>query len=316
MRAGLGLSNSAPLAPEVNNYTLRTVRQLEALGRRVGRRVVRRWPRLRTYFRRGQRMLRRGYQISGARHLRRWLSNGQLTAPRAGAEVAARLIAATASTNIAREAQNLFHEVLLYQAQGASVGGEARVLCDYLSAVLLTVFSAMEAMFGEHVRRFALSTDLPGRKLLRAGAPEFNIDCATLRLLDEVLTEKPDFGEARVARARLLRQAGRLELAVADFRVAMAHPAILPIARYDFSHVVYAHYECGLALEELGRDEEALIELSRAYELAPEFSPAWRRAAEILHRRGAHRDAAHCQERALQYFPCIPTLPPMPKPVG
>src|SRR5262245_56696430 len=109
------------------------------------------------------------------------------------------------------------------------------------------------------------------------------------------------------------RGVGRLEEAVIDFRLATAPSPVLSVGQFDFSHVVHAHYECALVLERLGRDEEALSELTCAHRIAPKFSAAWRKAAEILHRRGAHREAASCQERALQFFPCIPTLPALPK---
>jgi tetratricopeptide (TPR) repeat protein len=280
------------------------------------RHALGRWPWLRPCYRFGYGTLRWTYRLSGARLLWHWQVRRRRTA---AAKPASRVdqeqpLAAESAMRIAREAENLFHGILLLQAHGAAAGGNVKVLCDYLSAVMLQVFAAMDAMFVEHARRFALPMDLPGRKMLRAGAPEFETSPATLRMLDDVLAAKPDFGEARLARGRLLRSAGHLEPAIADLRVATARPALLPVARYDFSHVVVGHYECALALEQLGRDEEALAELSKAYTLAPHFSAAWRKAADILHRCGAHADAARCQEQALQFFPWIPTLPLLPRP--
>jgi tetratricopeptide (TPR) repeat protein len=314
-RAALGLKENVSLRRywPLRYGGLPTLPELELLGRRA----VRRWPGLRPYLRFGYVSIRGAYRLSGARYLRRRLSASSAPIPESGIAVSGMNALATDTLkNISSQAQNLFHSIMLYRAHGASAGGDTRILCDYFSALMLSVFLALDAMFAEQARRFGASTDLPGQLLLRAGAPDLAIHQAALRYLDDILSEKPNFGEARLARARLLRLAGRLDEAVVDFRLATAQRPILSIARYDFSHVVHAHYECGLVLEELGRDEEALSELTCAHRIAQEFSAAWRKAAEILHRRGAHRDAASCQERALQFFPCIPTLPALPRIAG
>lgn len=115
-------------------------------------------------------------------------------------------------------------------------------------------------------------------------------DALALTALEEVARERPDFEEAYLLRAQILRQKGEL---VASQKAAERFIALHP----DLYH---GHAELGLTLLEMHNVREAIQALERAAALAPHFAPAHYNVGMAYREAGDHTHAAEALARALR----------------
>jgi tetratricopeptide (TPR) repeat protein len=97
----------------------------------------------------------------------------------------------------------------------------------------------------------------------------------------DALRLDPDHGGAHLNLGRLLHGAGDPRAAELHYRLALAHRAHRPLAAFNL----------GVALEDQGLSDEALLAYARAIEADPELADAHHNLARLLERLGRRADA-------------------------
>lgn len=115
-------------------------------------------------------------------------------------------------------------------------------------------------------------------------------DALALATLEEVERERPDFEEAHLLRAQILRQKGDLTASQeAAERLIALHPGLY-----------HGYAELGLTLLEMHRVEEAIQAFQQAVALAPYFAPAYYNLGMAYREASDHTHAAEALARALR----------------